>query len=449
MILDGWKNRIIACLLTLLCGISYAQTEVRVMRIHYCDGATLEIPIDIMDSISFGHVAGSNLGPTIGDSISSNEVLHRAYLMASMEWTPLRPIPKRGGGFYDAGVSINGLPYSSVKEIDTYLFQNVSYHTFMTAVHNPKSLLYTVNISQPPYHGTNCGPYYGAVCSSSVMWALGIDIPYYTSQIISMPEVFTMKEHQEVDSLDLCDIIWTNGHVQMIYDIDYRDDTIYGISAFETNYGANFSGARIKKYSKEQFLNMWNVHNYVAYRYNRLVYSSVPGVIQEWDPIAYNDDLCPSRGDKSVYRAVDTVKINVFNANYDHIALSEGTTLVSLDENNSDEHIFYDLSPGVYSVFLMNEDGMSSRSTFEIIDTEVNCTINNENRIVVHFNSEARPEFAALCDLEGNSEFYPISDMDRLNGYIIVPSLNLTEYYCKVIFKGEYGRLSSGPIRVE
>lgn len=90
----------------------------------------------------------------------------------------------------------------------------------MTAVYNPMSVVYTEDINQPPYHGTNCAPYYGDVCSSSVMWALGVVIPYYTSQIVNLPDMIQNK-YQVIDSLKICDVIWKPGHVQMVYDMEY------------------------------------------------------------------------------------------------------------------------------------------------------------------------------------------------------------------------------------
>lgn len=190
---------------------SFSQTNIQSMRFHYKDGTTFDIPIASIDSITFEERIEQ---PSITHYVESNEVLARAYFMASMEWTPLRPVPKRGGGYYPPDTTVIGAPYSSVKEINTYLFQDVSYHTFMTAVHNPRSVLYTDNISQAPYHGTNCATYYGAVCSSSVMWTLGIEIPYYANQIINLPDM-TMLDYQVVDSLKVCDVIWKTGHVQM------------------------------------------------------------------------------------------------------------------------------------------------------------------------------------------------------------------------------------------
>ena len=70
------------------------------------------------------------------------------------------------------------MAYSSVKEINTYVGRNVSFYTFMTAVNNPKSKIYTEDLSAPPYHGTHSATYYGITCSQAVNYALGIKGPY-------------------------------------------------------------------------------------------------------------------------------------------------------------------------------------------------------------------------------------------------------------------------------
>lgn len=277
------KNLFLVVLLVLLYITSNAQTP-NVMRIHYNDGSAHDIPVTLIDSITFDYNyridnVDDDIESIFCDSITSNEVLQRAYLMASMKWTPLRPVPKRGGEVYETYVTVTGAPYSSVKEINTYLFHDVTYHTFMTAVHNPRSVLYTENISQSPYHGVNCAPYYGTVCSSSVMWALGIDIPYYANQIVTLPYMNEL-ESQVIDSLKICDVIWKKGHVQMIYDMEYQADTLYRIKTFETAG----NGSHINSYTKKQFLNMWNTNGYVGYRYNKLKYSKETSAIKDWDP---------------------------------------------------------------------------------------------------------------------------------------------------------------------
>ena len=422
---------------------SFSQTNIQSMRFHYKDGTTFDIPIASIDSITFEERIEQ---PSITHYVESNEVLDRAYKMASMKWIPKKPIPKRGGGFYPSNTTVMGAPYSSVKEINTYLFQDVSYHTFMTAVHNPRSVLYTDNISQAPYHGTNCAPYYGAVCSSSVMWALGIEIPYYANQIINLPDM-TMLDYQVVDSLKVCDVIWKTGHVQMIYNLEYQADTLYRITTFETAG----DGSHFNNYTKSQFLNLWNTSDYVGYRYSKLKYSTEQAVFQDGGPVVYNDYLCPSKGDRAVYRTTDTVTIHIFDTNYDEVVLAKGPSMLAKDGNNGYMQQYFGLQPGVYSVFLQHEGQKTASVSFEVVETNVSCELDDGSEsITIYFESSARPEYAALCDIHGNSRNHPISDLDRWRGYITVPvSTNPNLCYCKVVFKGEYGRIINVPIRVE
>lgn len=382
--------------------------------------------------------------PSPIEYIESNEVLERAYQMASMEWIPLNPVPKRGGGHYSAGVKVRGVPYSSVKEINTYLFQDVSYYTFMTAVHNPYSVLYTEDISKAPYHGKNCAPYYGAVCSSSVMWVLGIDIPYYANQIADLPDMKPIED-QIIDSLRICDVIWKNGHVQMIYDMVYQADTLYRISTFETSG----KSSHISEYSKGGFQEMWDKGGYVGYRYEKMHYSTTPPVISGFNPITYNEDLCPSKGDKSVYRTTDTVTVNIFNPNYETIVLSKGSEIISSVRIVGDYQRYFNLTPGIYTVALQNSKGRTSTASFEILETNVNCHHGEGKDVTIDFNSSATAVYVALCDKQGVSECYPISALDRMRGSITVHPIDKSELYCKVIFKGEYGRIINEPIRVE
>lgn len=423
-----------------------SQTPVRAMVIHYNDGSTYNVPIPFIDSISFDTCMGNDLEPVKTDSVSSNEVLQRAYQMASVVWTPLRPVPKRGGGFYEPDQAVNGVPYSSVKEIHTYLFQDVSYYTFMTAVHNPNSVLYTEDISQLPYHGTNCAPYYGAVCSSSVMWALGFDVPYSSSNIINLPD-FTCLDYQIIDSLKICDVIWKPGHVQMIYAMEYSADTLCRIKTFETTY----AGAHINDYTSAQFRGIWNSCGYVGYRYSKLIYSNEPVVIQEWEPITYNNDLCPSKGDRAVYRTIDTVTINIYNANYERIVLAKGFSLISSDNYSDSVFQYHNLQPGIYTVFLQRDENKSAKVSFEIVEAEVSCVLNDDGEnIDIFFHSSATPMYVSLCDISGGLGIsYIFSDVDRWRGYITVPRRNNMEYYCRIIFKGEFGSIINVPIRVE
>ena len=102
-------------------------------------------------------------------------LLRRADQITKLCWTPLAQVPTQGG-YFNQGRTVKGVPYSSVKEMEKFVGQYVSFYTFMTAVSNPKSVLYTENVKEPPYHGTNCSTFYGTVCSIAVNYVLGLPI---------------------------------------------------------------------------------------------------------------------------------------------------------------------------------------------------------------------------------------------------------------------------------
>ena len=378
-------------------------------------------------------------------TVLSNEVLERAYKMAKMVWTPVKPVPMLGGRVYEPDITVTGAPYSQAGPFNTSLFQDVSYHTFMTAVHNPKSVLYTENLSRDPYNGLNCATYYGSVCSSAVMWALGFATPYSTYHIIELPYMKKL-ENQNLDSLKVCDVLWKSGHVQMVFEVERRLDTLYRIKLFEQSG----KSAHIKEYSKSSLKQMWDKNGYVAYRYEYLRYSDEPISYNGFDEVVYNDDLCPSKGDRAVYRTDDTVCINIFNQNYDEIVLKKDGKVLSVDKLNGDLYMYQCLLPGIYDSFLQNGNSASSPISFEIIEADVALSLNADTKeIVVYLETSAKADYIALYRLDMQPIFYPIPDQDcDSKRQIIVPAWDMQDYYCRVVFRGKYGRIINRPIKV-
>ena len=73
----------------------------------------------------------------------------KAHQIADIEWTPLKDIPGLTKPI-PAGIMRTGIPYSSVKEKDKFVGQEVSFHTFMTALHTPRNVLYTEDVKESP-----------------------------------------------------------------------------------------------------------------------------------------------------------------------------------------------------------------------------------------------------------------------------------------------------------
>ena len=103
--------------------------------------------------------------------------LKRARQMLDIQWVPVERFPsgisssepegtpkKRRDFNMAAWCPQTGMAYSSTRRNEKYLGFNVSLETFMTALDNPKSVLYTRS-----HHGDpeifNMLSYYGIVCS--------------------------------------------------------------------------------------------------------------------------------------------------------------------------------------------------------------------------------------------------------------------------------------------
>ena len=159
------------------------------------------------------------------------DIYRKGHQLGLVKWTPKATV-KAGEGTHTAGVEVIGIPYSSVKECMKYVGIDVSLHTFMTAVNDIHSLLYTEDPAASTsrsdyditYHGVNCLCYYGTVCSGFVTTAIGTDVQYNSWEFRSFPELFDWLENQDVRNLQVGDILSENGHCRVISKIWRNDD---------------------------------------------------------------------------------------------------------------------------------------------------------------------------------------------------------------------------------
>lgn len=70
----------------------------------------------------------------------------------------------------------------------------------------------------------------------------------------------------------------------------------------------------------------------MAYRYEYLNYSDELTTYNDLPSVIYNEDLCPSKGDKAVYRTDDTIRVNIFNPDYGEIVLQKDGLVVSTEQ---------------------------------------------------------------------------------------------------------------------
>lgn len=377
----------------------------------------------------------------------------KAQQIANIKWVPVGKIPKwkaDGNSFFFEGHQYGGLPYSSVKEVDTFIGHNVSFYTFMTALKNPKSRLYTIDLSQEPYHGVQSATYYGTVCSMSVNYALGIDAPFICRDYPSIG--FEAVNPQNVDSIKICDVVWRRGHTMMVYDLERNIDTgaVETVSIFEVN--------SIPKYSREDFIRKWEDGNFTIMRYKylggNLAYDPIPYVINDGDLAeieTYNEVICPDKGDKSSYRTGEKVVIDVLDAAFERVVVtnvnSNKTYEMMVEEGTCS---FDTLEPGTYRAIAYQGETASDEASFEVVDTNA-FAYKSGNNATINFNSSnAKPLYAILCNVTGGKyALKQFTENERQAGIASMMLPDADSCYVKVAFQGKYGIITNDPILIQ
>ena len=382
-------------------------------------------------------------------SEGARNVLRRAAQLSTIQWTPLDKVPWNRGTF-PAGTKVVGIPYSSTKQINKYVGLDVSIHTFMTAVHNPRSVLYTENLGKAPLFGTNCATYYGTVCSTCVDYALGIDIPYPTTTFPQNPD-FEEIRLRNLGQLEPGDVmVRPERHVFMIYRVAKSER---GTPISVTYYEAGSKTCCLTTVSSATFADKIKTEELLVYRYNRI------DEVMEYEPseyvsvgnetpveVQYNEALCPNRGDRSVYRIDEPVVINTFDSTYTDLIVEGDDFYQSLPREDDMEIL--DLSAGRYSAYLVDENRRSDPIEFIVSDPKV--SVQKNSRLHVEFTcAEGEPRYCVLCSDVGG--FITIVDFTKENvedGFVDVDFPDKDEFYCKVVFKTPFGTVINNPIPI-
>ena len=378
----------------------------------------------------------------------------KAYQLTDISFTPLQPIAYNQGT-YHAGTTYKGMIYSSVKEIGTFVGTNVSFHTFMTAIHNPRSRIYTDRIDEPPYNGTDCCAYYGVVCSSLVSYALGVGHGTYDFVVSDKMEEL---DYSDIDGFHIADVLWRSGHVAMITDVvRNQQDSIVSIEISE----AIKSGCKKYSVSRSSFVNSYSNNFKRVFRYKYLEkntnYTSIPEFVSVFDevgvPFKYNDDICVDKGDKSFYFVGEDVILNILSSGDVVELYKDGFFYSSINVENEDIRLS-DLDYGLYQARLGKGNIFSDFTSWIMVD----CSIESRRSdSVVCFSSEnSRPLSFSFCNIAGSRK-YPYTEIlcrsfteEEISlGYIQIPKdkVKNDRSYFKISFETDFGRISTRPIQ--
>lgn len=372
----------------------------------------------------------------------------KAYQMTDLKFTPKNNIEYNTGSYY-ANNTYQGLIYSSVKEIQTYVGSDVSFHTFMTAINNPRSKIYTERIDQSPYHGVNCKAYYGTVCSDFVCYSLGIS--RMGSNNFPVSTNFRKLISCHPDSIQVGDVLYKTDHVALITGL--AKDEAGHVKALEVSEAKQHGCVR-NRVTSSQFEYMMksdfkSIHRYLEIDKNTEYQSLaefVPVMGEQFVPFAYNDDVCVDKGDKSCYLEGEEVVVNVLHS-VEKLEIYKDNSLYKMIDIREDLDItLTDLPYGDYKA-RVSWGGIDSDYTYWKV---VNATTKIDRSAGrVYFSSKnAIPYKINGTNIHGGAAFrYTITDQEKAQGYVIISTDRFSnDYpYLHVKFKTEYGNIIDKP----
>ena len=388
--------------------------------------------------------------------IGAMNAVKKAYQLTDIVYEPLMPI-FINTGFYRSNVPHKGMIYSSVKEIGTFVGSNVSFHTFMTAVHNPRSKLYTERINESPYNGTNCRAYYGTVCNGLVSYALGL-MPIYGSYDFPASDEMMELDYSDIDSFHIGDILWISGHVALITDV-IRDEqgSVLSIEISEavqsgcTRYSISKGGFKesVSKLFKRIFR-----YKYLEANVN---YTASPEFIPVLDeePVSftYNDDLCVDKGDRSCYFVGEDVVINLLSQG-DSLEIYKDDVLLSVIKDVSEDVRLSELEYGTYKARLAKGDVYSDYTFWIMVDCSI---IPSKEENSIHFSSRNSSPLFIYFGAKTGGRGVPMTEtlcrsfdeQEVFDGSISLAGEKVSPKspFFVITFATEYGNISTRPIK--
>lgn len=382
----------------------------------------------------------------------------KAYQLTDITFSPLQQIAFNNGT-YQPNITYKGMIYSSVKEIGTYVGNNVSFHTFMTAIHNPRSKIYTDRIDRSPYHGTNCRSYYGTVCSSLVSYALGLS-PIHASFDFAASEEMEEVDYSNVDGFHIGDVLWKSGHVAIITNIVRNHSDI--MTEVEVSEAVQ-NGCRRYSVSRSAFLKSVapTFNKVLRYKYleTNIDYTPVSEFVTVFDecpvPFEYNEDICVNKGDKSSYFVGEEVILNLLSSG-DAVEIYKNGLLHSVVYTDSEDLRLVDLDYGFYQARIIKGDILTDFTSWIMVDKTITPSC---DEMKLYFKSEnSTPISISFCDKSGGRSYslseiicQSFSEEEIAAGFMVLSQekMRANRPYFTVTFSTEYGNITTSPIKWE
>lgn len=426
--------------------------------------------------------------------------IKRARQLSDFEWAPVADVIRISVETSDtyehtdlfqdkftADKKYTGVPYSATNHnaqrygYDRMFLGYIPLETYMSAVRASGSVIY----KESYYDSRNNGTFYGAICSSFVCYALGLE-PCFTSHMANIPGMIHQGKlvndsgaRFDVSTLELADVIlWSGEHVAMITDIIKDEDgNVKIIEVTETTkYGNTNSALLGSEYGALTRRKGWLVEDFFKWfkEFSVYRYDNIAEVEYEFSPYSPMKDECdmkptldfpclPYMGNKFIYRKgyIPNSKLLAPANGFSHVrVLKDGVPFNSdgtggLYEKQDEVSIGF-TNTGFYEAYLCRAtDGVetykSSSCQWRVSDAAISISKNN-NAVTFTIVTDGHDVPKAVGFTSKGT--YPEYPWTKINAADMTESVDaegkhtyiftLTEptwagSYCKVAFNNKYG----------
>lgn len=418
---------------TCACGDSYVTDHLDPTGIHtYKNGICKFCGSSVLD-LGYTHAVPENQGV--------QNTLDRAYLLTDVEWAPQADMPgiQKSNGTYTVitfvpDITYKGIPYSGVTSNNCYVGLNVSLESFLTALKNKNSVLYTENLFPT---NPKAAPYFGTVCSKFAQYVLDIPGSYNTKNMPYIPGMETIAQPgtYSLDQIKLGDVILDpEKHAAVCTDILYDAD---GNAVYIEISEAVMPRLRRMLWSPKEFF-----AHFSSYRLCRYQYIDQVPALNAVD-VDKNYALMPRFGDKYNYKVSDTEGIvDVLESGYSKaVILRDGVRIDKITLDGATTFSFDRSVPGHLEMYLEKDDGTRSSSVYAwVVHSDISVTDCSQfafGKLTVDINGscgtplyvQVSSAHAVFCDLKGQDGTVEIT----------FPTSRITNQKVRVAYQNAYG----------
>lgn len=401
--------------------------------------------------------------------------------LSQVQWVPLAKVAAakypQGVSFrnyyYTASKTYIGVPYSENNEYSRYIGQHVSLYTFLTAVHNRRSVLYTEDISSThpmsgygiSYHGLGeryCAAFYGTVCCGLTGYVMGLDNVYGANAYAdgTIERRLGSSDYVQVspDDVQPLDLIWNSGHISIVTDVivdrsGEKRFVIWGEQSKPGSYATPYTAQRFAERVSQVEARIFRWNGWGKSQTNATPWMDIPT-----DNIVYNEDISTMYGDKPTVAQDEVFYLNLNRGNGyplleiypDNNAAAPVCTVDISDRKHypSDAYggdwVAFDvrplgLAPGKYKARLANGLKASAWLRWEIIGIDMRVSLKGSSASVDFECDGGVPYLLRAERTDGLSAgTHALTDAEVSAGHAAVPtSRNAT--CVKMFVRGEYG----------